>query len=378
MKNRKSKHWNKILFVVVQIIAGFRSSSSYASVPNCVDVISPRVSVSAEPSYNSGLYKDLRKKINDMLLNTLAFAKGIPKYAKQIEALRLSGRFREYKNFAEMGLAEIGIGVRYSQSQYSKLNNKRPLIVVANHPLGVADGLALHYLIANARADRSSLIYLARWVEKLFPNAIFEDNDGWGTAVPVEINLPHPGDPHRDSKIADINYFNMRSSRVAIRVLRMGGSIVIFPAGHVASMEKDSRGYPHNVYDSPNSWNEGVLNLARMGEADLLFAHIDAVNSESFYKNRKRFGGGDKERVIWFLSETLAMSGKSLDVRLSDPMNLETMYETLSGEYGYEVGHLKNDLKLTAELMRRFTYKVAENYPQKLDTEKFPIKKSRP
>jgi hypothetical protein len=173
----------------------------------------------------------------------------------------------------------------------------------------------------------------------------------------------------------EINKFNSTWSRTSLKTLRNGGSLIIFPACHVASINQDYGAYPSNVFDSPNSWQEGFLNLARFAKADIVFANVASVNSEAFYKNRKRFGGGELERVIWFFSEALAKKGQVIDVELSKPMNLEATYERLADVFKYPKETLIADQALTAELMRQYTYNLSVFEPQDLDTLDSPARR---
>ncbi len=117
------------------------------------------------------------------------------------------------------------------------------------------------------------------------------------------------------------------------------------------------------------------MNLARIGNADIVFANVMSVNSQAFYKNRKRFGGGDLERVIWFFSEALAKKGRVIDVELSSPMSLNEVYDRLSEVYNVPRKTLVSDQALTTELMRQYTYQLSIVSPQILDTTDSPQRK---
>lgn len=328
----------------------------------------------AAPSICEKLLTYTKAKAIDATLNLMATMKGLPKYLKQIEESKQNGDYLNYANFGEMGLAELGIAVRYNQKKLEALNTGRPLIIVANHHLGIADGLALQYLASRSRTDKPSLLFLARWIEKLLPHAIFGDERKWGTAIPVEINKPKPSDPLFDSKMNDVKAFNSSWSRTSLKVLKSGGALIIFPAGHVASIEQDGGKYPNNVYDSPGSWTDSVLDLARLGKADIVFAYVESVNSKSFYTDRKRFGGGDKERVIWFFSEAVAKKNQSIDIFLSEPMSFQAIQTTFAQTFESSRQSLEADPLLMAELMRRYTYKLKDLYPQRLDVKDLPQK----
>jgi putative hemolysin len=318
----------------------------------------------------------LKKQFIEKTLYTMAAFYGLPRYRKLIEEAERSGSYRDdYENFGQMGLAEMGISVRYSAEMLAGLNTGRPLIIVANHHLGIGDGLALQYLVSNIRRNAPSLLFLARWIEKLLPYAVYGDEHRWGTAVPIEINKPSESDPEYVTKMAEVKAFNAKWSASATAVLRGNGALIVFPAGHVASINP-GEAYPEGVHDAKDSWQDGFLMLARRTKADIVFAHVDNVNSKAFYRHRKRFGGGDLERVVWFLKEALAKRGKSIDVYLSKPMSVDEVYDTLSARYLEPRETLKADSLKTAELMRRFTYVVKDHFPQELLAVDAPAKRA--
>lgn len=366
--------------IVVHIFFGLSASLAHSSVIRCSDAFNssrsnietdstPIPTGSAPSRFFNSVTQTLKAKRADMALTIMAYSEGLPARLKRIKHLEQTGQYLAYKNFGAMGLAETGVPVRYNQKRFHSLNTKRQLVIIANHPLGIADAWSLLYIAGRARGDSETLLFLARWVEKLFPPAIYGDPHGWGSGLLVDIDKPLLTDPQYSTKIADFNYFNMKWARSGIRVLRLGGAVIIFPAGHISTINKDGSSYPKNVYDAPDSWMTGILDIARMGgNADIVFAHVDSVNSEEFYNNRRRYGGGDKERVIWLLKETQAKASQSVDVQFSDPMSLNDLYETLALRFGLSRKQLEADPKLTVELMRQYTYKVPEYFPQILDT----------
>lgn len=370
----------KLSFALQFIVVVVVSISTRAQSVQCEDylkALKPSSSVENEEiPLLTRLISPLKNKAIKTILHTMAYFKGLPKYFKKIEQLRDSGDYLKYDNFGEMGLAEIGISVRYNLANFRNLNTGRPLIIIGNHHLGIADGLTLQHMASQARKDSPSILFLARWIEKLLPHAVYGDEQGWGTAIPVDINTPKLSDPMYDTKMAEINKFNSSWSRTSLKVLRNGGAAIIFPAGHVASINPGKQSYPENVYDAPNSWQEGFLNLARISKADIVFANVVSVNSQAFYEKRKRFGGGDLERVIWFFSEALAKKGQVIDVELSNPMTLEETYNALSKAYpSYTLEEIKANPSLTAELMRQYTYELSKHVPQTLDTLDSPARR---
>jgi hypothetical protein len=364
---------------IIQFVFVFMLVPARAASVRCEQIFTLQQPTASAPIAESTtlqrLFSPLKAKAIKTILQGMAYFKGLPKYFNRIEQLRQSGDYLKYHNFGEMGLAEIGISVRYNKANFESLNTGRPLVIIGNHHLGIADGLTLQHISSQARREKPSLLFLARWIEKLLPHAVFGDEQGWGTAIPVDINTPKPTDPLYDSKMAEIKAFNSTWSRTSLKALRGGGALIIFPAGHVAAINEGGGSYPTNVFDAPNSWQEGFLSLARIGKADIVFANVKSVNSESFYKNRKRFGGGDLERVIWFFSEALAKKDQVIDVELSKPMSLDEIYDKLAEVYGHPRETLEADPALAAELMRQYTYQLSVFSPQTLDTTDSPQRK---
>jgi 1-acyl-sn-glycerol-3-phosphate acyltransferase len=365
-------------FILIQFFLVLTTFHTQAESIHCQNYLSKTEQVLKTQVQEISTFKKISDKTKkyaiQTLLKAMAYFKGLPKYFNKIEQLRKSGDYLKYDNFGEMGLAEIGISVRYNNANFESLNTGKPLILIGNHHLGIADGLALQYISSKARTEKPSLLFLARWIEKILPHAVFGDEKGWGTAIPVDINTPKLDDPDYETKMSEINKFNSSWSRPSLRVLRSGGALIIFPAGHVASINKNAGEYPESVFDAPDSWQEGFLNLAEFAKADIVFANIVSVNSKDFYEKRKRFGGGDLERVIWFFSEALAKKEQSIDVELSKPMSLDEVYEKLSQAFSYPKEKLMSDRALTAELMRQYTYRISEFFPQILDTTDLPKK----
>ncbi|NQZ00614.1 MAG: hypothetical protein HRT45_08100 [Bdellovibrionales bacterium] len=381
----------QIFTAAVMLTTALAASPTFADEDQCKDQLGKSqitaIRGQAHSRFISPVIQWISQKAVNLALDAIGAYKGLPKYLERNTELQQTGRYLNYDNFGEMGLAEMGISVQFNQAKLDALNTDRPMIIVANHHLGIADGLSLQHLASTARRNQPSLLFLARWIEKLLPNAIYGDEHGWGTAVPVEINKPNESDPDFDEKMAELKAFNSGWSRKAAKALKQNGLLVIFPAGQVASIDKDSQHeYPNSVYDAEGSWQEAVINLARLGKADIVFAHVDSVNSEDFYLKRKRFGGGDKERVIWFFSEALAKSGTAVDVFLSDPVSIHDLHSTLARQFvtldeqtedqdqAIEelTAQLKGDQQRTAKLMRLYTYLVQDLYPQELDAIESP------
>ena len=113
-------------------------------------------------------------------------------------------------------LAAMGIEVRTPQAQVARLPATGPLIVVANHPHGLVDGMVMAELIGRVRTDY-----------KILARSLLT-----GVAEVERFMIPVPF-PHEEG--AQARFLEMR--REAMAHLSTGGTVVLFPSGVVASSD---------------------------------------------------------------------------------------------------------------------------------------------
>lgn len=137
-----------------------------------------------------------------------------------------------------------------SQRDLANIPDCGRLVIVANHPIGSLDGLALLRMIYSVRQDVKILANdMLMHFEQLHPLFIAADNMKGGKTL--------------------------TTFREALRCLESEGAIILFPAGEV------SRVRPSGVRDT--RWQPGFLKMARRTGAPLLPVHIRAKNSLWFY-----------------------------------------------------------------------------------------------
>lgn len=130
-----------------------------------------------------------------------------------------------------------------------------PLVVVANHPFGILDPVILAHYTARHRPD-----------VKVMTNALLSVFD--------ELR-PHiiPVNPFGGAEAAKENLAGMKE---ALRHLRSGGTLVIFPAGEV------SRYRPGRGIEDP-AWSSHVGSLVRRTQATVLPVFFPGRNSALFH-----------------------------------------------------------------------------------------------
>ena len=124
------------------------------------------------------------------------------------------------------------------------------MVIIANHPIGSLDGMALIKLVSEVRKD-------IRVVANEMLMAIRPVNS---MLLPVNNMQGNTSRAHLD---------NIQSH------LNNEGALIIFPAGEVSRLR------PEGVRDT--KWNSGFLRIALTAKSPILPIFIDGKNSPLFY-----------------------------------------------------------------------------------------------
>ncbi len=120
----------------------------------------------------------------------------------------------EGQPFFTKAVATMGIQVRTPAEQVARIPKDGPLVVVANHPHGLVDGLVMGELIGRVRTDY-----------KILTRSLL-------TGIPeIEQHMLPVPFPHEDN--AREQSLEMRN--ICMAHLKQGGVIILFPAGRVAT-----------------------------------------------------------------------------------------------------------------------------------------------
>ena len=138
--------------------------------------------------------------------------------------LRLLRKVRQFEKmgipvgqpFWKQALDLLGINLLTKQSEISKIPKKGSLVITANHPHGLVDGMVLAELIGKVRTDY-----------KILTRSLLT-----GVKQIDQFMIPVPFDHEEDALKKSLE---MRKS--AMDHLENGGVVVIFPSGKVASSE---------------------------------------------------------------------------------------------------------------------------------------------
>ncbi|MCV2886134.1 lysophospholipid acyltransferase family protein [Aestuariibacter sp. AA17] len=153
-------------------------------------------------------------------------------------------------DFVEQVLEYFKISYSARDIEKERIPSQGSVVIIANHPIGSLDALALIKLISEVRRDikvvaNHMLMTISPLHEMLLP-----------------VNNMQGGTP-KDHLTAIQNH------------LKDNGALLIFPSGEVSRLR------PQGVRDT--KWRSGFLRIAKQAKAPILPVYIDAKNSPIFY-----------------------------------------------------------------------------------------------
>ncbi|KZN36809.1 GNAT family N-acyltransferase [Pseudoalteromonas luteoviolacea] len=152
--------------------------------------------------------------------------------------------------FVEQVLEELDFDARFKPKQIEHIPSEGSVVIVANHPIGSLDALALIKVLAKARPDLK--VVANRMLMSITPMH--------SLLLPVD-NLSNAS---RKQELANIQ-----------KHLKAEGALLIFPAGEVSRLS------PTGIKDC--KWNSGFLRMAKKANCPILPIFIKAKNSPLFY-----------------------------------------------------------------------------------------------
>ncbi|KXF81978.1 GNAT family N-acyltransferase [Enterovibrio coralii] len=152
--------------------------------------------------------------------------------------------------FVEQVLDYFRFSYSTSDRQRERIPNTGRVVIIANHPIGSLDGLALLKMVKEVRPD----------VKAIANNLLMQIEPLHSCLLPVN-NMSGKTPKENLRKIDEW--------------LQNEGALIIFPAGEV------SRFGPTGVKDT--AWHSGFLRMASKAKAPILPIHVDGRNSAVFY-----------------------------------------------------------------------------------------------
>ena len=205
------------------------------------------------------------------------------------------GRATSPAEFAAHALDILQVRFELDERQLERIPRTGPAVVVANHPYGGLEGL---FLIAQLQRYRSDSLFIANELLARIPEI-------------REVLLPVDafGGPRAASK-------NAKSLRAALKHVRSGGLLVLFPAGAVSHLHLSAG----RVCDPP--WQPVAAGLLRRCESPVVPVYFGGGNSAIFQALGLLH---PTMRTVMLTRELLNKRHRTIPVRVGRPIGPERL-----------------------------------------------------
>lgn len=202
-----------------------------------------------------------------------------------------SARGQRNENIFAAGIRALGIDLKFEAAALRNIPVRGPLLVVANHPYGVADGLALGDLVTRVRPDTKIMTH----------SLLCQPPEATRYLLPVDF-----------SGTAKARQNSARTRKDAVNWLKQGHCVALFPAGGVATRQKPLAG---PALDLP--WHTFVGKLASVADVRVQPLFFHGQNSTLFHLASHSYYA---LRVALLFRETLRKLGGEISVSIGNPI----------------------------------------------------------
>ena len=232
-------------------------------------------------------------------------------------------RPRPNETFWEAAVRSLRLEVQYDVEALGRIPRQGPVVIVANHPYGVLDGIVISWLVSRVRSDFLVMTHavLARAPEVR------------GSILPIDF-----------SGTGEAQRTNLASRAAARAQLAHGGAVVVFPAGAISTAPDRLGRMP--AVDWP--WQPFVAQLIQKSAATVAPIWFGGQNSRLFQIASHL---SYTLRISLIFHEVRARIGTALPVEIGAPIPFE------------ELAHIKDRQALANELRAR-VYALARETPE--------------
>jgi putative hemolysin len=196
--------------------------------------------------------------VSQRLIRTIEKVSGQPRIKRLYENYTKLGRPPEM--FWEDAVRTLRLQLELNKTPAAALPPSGPVVVIANHPFGVIDGIVLCWLVSQVRSDYKIMTH----------RILYQAPEVQNFVLPVDFTGT------RDAKTN-----NLESRSKARKMLEDGGVVIVFPGGGVA-FARDWRGKAVEL-----EWKSLAATLALSTGADVLPVFFSGQNSRLFQVGAK-------------------------------------------------------------------------------------------
>jgi putative hemolysin len=217
---------------------------------------------------------------------------------------------RQGRDFWEVMVERYGLELNVIGGALSNIPRDGPVVLIANHPYGILDGLMMGHILSQARGDF-----------RILAHQIFRKAEDLNKVIlPVSFS---------DTKEAVAQ--NLGTRKEALRYLADGGAIGVFPGGTVSTAAKPF-GRPMDPM-----WRSFTARMIAKSEASVVPIFFDGQNSRLFQlmshlHNTLRMG--------LLIKEFKKRVNKPVDVVIGDPIPRADL-DALAGDAKALMDHLR-------------------------------------
>ncbi len=206
------------------------------------------------------------------------------------------------RDFCEEVLQHYGVHYEIPEKDLKRIPKEGAFITVSNHPLGLVDGVILMKTLLEYRQD-----------SKVMTNFLLH------RVVPMASHII-PVNPFENHKKASSSIPGIKE---ALRHLKSGGGLGIFPAGEVSVRRDEGR-----IEDK--AWEPSIMKLIQKAEVPIIPIYFHARNSHLFYYLSSWSG---VLRTLKLPSEIFTQKKRVIKVRIGRPITTKDQQEfaTLDG-----------------------------------------------
>ena len=239
----------------------------------------------------------------------------------QLNKIYNRGKHLECSPFLDYLIDDLGVDYEIHEEDLKRIPKDGPFIIISNHPLGALDGIILMHMMSKIRPDFKIMgNFLLQKIKPLDP-----------MIIPV-----NPFETRKDA------YSSIAGMRDALKLLRDGGCLGIFPAGEVSYRDDEGK-----ITD--RQWQESVMKLIKKSKVPVVPMFFRAKNSNVFYRVAKMH---PDLQTAMLPSEMVKKRTRPIQIRIGKPILQKQQDEhSLIGDF--------------SDFLRKKTYMLSSYYNKK-------------